>query len=60
MQHGVRGRKLESIRTGGGVFTSFEAIERFHDALNGTNSQPTQRRRQHIEQAKRFLDAEGI
>lgn len=64
---GCRGVKLETIRFGGTLCTSLEAIQRFANCLTardrGHESAPVvtpARRRREIERANRELDAVGI
>jgi hypothetical protein len=64
-RQGVRNVHLETIRVGGTLCTSVQALQRFFDALSRTDSLPNQstapaRRRAADEDAARKLDAEGF
>lgn len=58
---GCRGQKLETVLIGGIRFTSREAIERFHAAINGESvtATPVDRQRA-IERAERVCAAAKI
>ncbi len=60
---GVAGVKLETIRVGGTLCTSFEALQRFFERLSGTDAVqtvPTRRRQQEIARAENELKEAGI
>jgi len=63
-QRGIRGVKLETLRLGGGLVTSVEALQRFAERLSApegteiTRSQP--QRRRDLARAEAELDKVGI
>ncbi len=60
---GVAGVKLETIRVGGTLCTSLEALQRFFERLSGTDAVqtvPTRRRQQQIARAEAELTEAGI
>jgi hypothetical protein len=64
---GLRGVTLETIRVGGSLCTSLEALQRFCDRLTETDAAPARdpvripaSRRRDAERAARFLDRIGI
>ena len=63
-QNGVRGVKLETVRLGGTVCTSVEAIQRFVKQLSDPNAttspSPTKARQRQVEAAERQLSQAGI
>jgi len=64
--HGVRGVRLETVRAGGSLCTSIEAIERFFETLTRQSAgepipEPLPRARAaDVRRAERVLDAAGI
>ena len=63
-QRGFRGVKLETLRLGGGLVTSIEALQRFAERLSAPEGSAKARsdvqRRRDNEQAARELDRIGI
>lgn len=63
-QNGIRGVKLETVRLGGTVCTSVEAIQRFVERLSDptstTRPSPTKARQRQVEAAERQLADAGI
>jgi hypothetical protein len=64
-QHGVRGVRLESVRFGGRLVTSVEALSRFVEALSTAPGDapapsPASAARRRAEAAARELDRIGI
>lgn len=60
---GLRGHRLETVRIGGTLYTSQEALQRFADRLSDAEPAPTPRpdsRRRAAEQADRALQAMGV
>jgi hypothetical protein len=60
---GVAGVKLETIRVGGTLCTSFEALQRFFERLTEGNSvrpQTTRQRQREIATAEAELEQAGI
>ena len=61
---GLRGVQLESLRLGGRVVTSIEALQRFAErcstAESTAGSSTTQRRKREIERAEAALNKAGI
>jgi len=68
--HGVRGVKLETLRVGGTLCTSREAVQRFFEQLSALDDAPPPeqqaayrtpaRRQRAIEAAERELEKKGI
>ena len=63
-QTGVRGVKLETLRVGGTLCTSIEALQRFcehcTDPATAVTTKPSKRRQQQIDAADRELAEAGI
>ncbi len=58
---GVRGIKLETIRVGGTLCTSVEAIQRFCDRLTNVSSDPAiERLTTACQRAERHLNQHGV
>lgn len=61
---GVRGVRLESLRLGGRVVTSVEALQRFAERCSVANSthepQPASRRQREFDRAEEELNRVGI
>ena len=59
-QRGLRGVRLETIRVGGTLCTSVEAIQRFFERLSIDEMQPTTSSKETAEDAERILSELGI
>lgn len=61
-QRGLRGVRLETLRVGGTLCTSVEALQRFFDALGDdpASAATTPRREGQIRSAERVLEEAGI
>jgi hypothetical protein len=63
---GIRGAKLETVRIGGGRYTSVQALERFAAAVTAVadgqapQARTSRQRQRDIEEVKRQLDAARI
>ena len=55
---GVRGVRLESLRLGGGLVTSAEALQRFAERLTGSGADPVVKTSRQRELAARRAEAE--
>lgn len=55
---GVRGVRLESLRLGGGLVTSAEALQRFAERLTGPDAGPVVKTSRQCELAARRAEAE--
>ena len=63
-KNGVRGVRLESLRLGGGLVTSVEALQRFAESLTAGDGVPVVRtsaqRERAADRAERELQAAGV
>jgi hypothetical protein len=59
-QRGIRGVKLESLRVGGTLCTSKEALQRFFAALSEQPQQATPSRQKRVDKAVAELTARGV
>ena len=62
IHHGTGGVRLESIKVGGALYTSVEALQRFAERCSGgaPNSCPTNQRKRQIARAEEQLQRDGI
>ena len=62
IHHGTGGVRLESIKLGGALYTSVEALQRFAERCSGRapNSRPTSQRKRQIARAEEQLHRDGI